>query len=119
MAEKKTKKEETNVVTKLGLAATLVGAVAAGYFLYGPQAQENRRKIKAWTIKAKGEVLEQFEKKKEVTEEQYKTVVDKVTAKYGKLKSVGEAEAEKLNKELKKHWKAIKSEIEETPAKKK
>jgi len=105
--------------SKLKLAATLVGAVAAGFFLYGPKGKENRVKVKAWTLKAKGEVLEQFEKRKEVSEEEYQKIVDKVTAKYGKLKTVGDAEAQKLNRELKRHWRAIKRAAEEKPSKKK
>lgn len=100
------------------LIAALVGAVATGYFLYEPKAAENKVKIKAWTLKAKGEILEHFEKKHDVTEEQYKEIVDKVTAKYSKLKTVGEEEAGKLNRELKKHWKAIKAGVETTPVKK-
>lgn len=119
MTEKKTTKKESNAGVKLGLAATLVGAIATGYFLYGPKGKENRVKIKAWTLKAKAEVLEQFEKKKEITEEQYKEIVDKVTTKYGKLKAIGEEESSKLNRELKRHWKAIHQGVKDTPEKKK
>jgi hypothetical protein len=110
MPAKKKKKEKGG---GLGLAATLVGAAAAGYYLYGPKGKENRVKLKAWTLKAKGEVLEKFEKAKEVSDESYAETVDKVTAKYAKLKSVGEDEAMKLNRELKRHWKAIKKAAEE------
>lgn len=116
MVEKKTEKNQEG--SKLGLAATLVGAVATGYFLFGPKGAENRVKVKAWTLKAKGEILEHFEKKMEVSEDQYKEIVDKVTAKYAKLKTVGEEEAGKLNRELKKHWKAIKTGVDATPVKK-
>jgi hypothetical protein len=103
----------------LGLAAALIGAAAAGFYLYGPKGAENRVKVKAWTLKAKAEVLEKFEKAREVTDESYADIVDTVTAKYGKLKTVGEEEAGKLNKELKRHWKSIKSAAAEKPARKK
>ena len=104
----------------LGLKAALVGAAAAGFYLYGSKGKENRVKVKAWTLKAKAEVLEKFEKtKQEVTDEGYAEVVDKVTAKYAKMKTVGSAEAEKLNKELKRHWSAIRRSAEGTPKKKK
>ena len=103
----------------LGLAAALVGAAAAGFYLYGPKGAENRKAVKAWTLKAKAEVLEKFENAKEVSDDMYVETVDKVTAKYGKLKSVGEEEAGKLNAELKKHWKSIKKAVSETPVKKK
>lgn len=116
MTEKKT--EEKKSGSSIPFIATVVGAVAAGYFLYGPKAAENKVKIKAWTLKAKAEILEYFEKKQEVTEDQYKEIVDKVTAKYSKLKTVGEEEALKLNRELKKHWKGIKEGVEAQPVKK-
>lgn len=123
MNENKTTEKKAKKTSKtgagLGLAATLVGAVAAGFYLYGPKGKENRVKIKAWSLKAKADVLEQFEKKKEITEEQYKEIVDKVTTKYGKLKTVGEEEATKLNKELKRHWKAIHQGVQESSSKKK
>lgn len=102
-------KNSEQVATGVGLAAGIVSAVAAGFFLYGPKGKENRVKIKSWTLKAKAEMLEQLEKAKEVTEESYAAMADKVTAKYGKLKAVGDEEAGKLNVELKRHWKAIKT----------
>lgn len=101
-------KSGDQVTTGVGLAAGIVSAAAAGFFLYGPKGKENRVKIKSWTLKAKAEMLEQLEKAKEVTEESYTAMADKVTTKYGKLKAVGEEEAGKLNTELKRHWKAIK-----------
>ncbi len=103
----------------LGTAATLVAAAAAGFFLYGPKGKENRVKLKAWTLKAKADVLEQFEKCQEVTDEKYEHIVDRVTTKYAKLKTVGEEEAAKLNRELKRHWNAIKRAAMEDAAKKK
>ena len=90
------------------LVAALVGAAAAGYYLYGPTGAANRQKVKAWSLKAKADVLEQLEKAKDVSEESYNKTVDKVTAKYAKMKPVGQAEAAKLNRELKRHWGAIK-----------
>jgi hypothetical protein len=113
------KKEESSIGAGIGMAAAVVGAAAAGFFLYGPKGAENRVKVRAWTLKAKAEVLEHFEKAKEVSDESYAEVVDKVTAKYAKAKSVGEEEAAKLNTELKKHWKSIKKIAGEAkPAKK-
>jgi len=112
--KKKTSKKKSS---GLGFAAALIGAAAAGYFLYGPKGTENRAKVKAWTLRAKADVLERFEKAKEVSEESYAETVDKVTAKYAKMKNVGKEEADKLNKELKLHWKAIKRSAEEKPTK--
>lgn len=107
MATKKSKKGGSGKLT-----AALVGAAAAGYYLYGPKGLQNRQKVKAWSLKAKAEVLEKLEKAKEVTDASYAKHVDTVTAKYAKMKTVGKAEAEKLNKELKGHWGAIKKSAE-------
>ena len=115
MAQKKTRKKSGG---KLKFAATLVGIAAIGHFLHGPKGSQNRAKIKAWTIKAKGEVLEHFEKKRHITEDEYKKIVDKTTRKYSRLKSVSAVEAKKFNRELLGHWKAIKKSVEKTPKKK-
>ncbi len=114
MAEKKQKEEKAG---GLGFAAALVAAAAAGMYLYGKNGTERRQKIQAWSLKAKADVLEQFEKRKEVGKAQYEEVIDKVTAKYARLKNVGDEEATKLNKELKKHWKAISDAAQVEPKK--
>ena len=100
--------KSTNKGGVTGLATALVGAVAAGFYLYGPEGAQARVKIKAWSLKARAEVLEQIEKARDISDESYAELVDRVTARYGKLKTVGEVEALKLNKELKRHWRAIK-----------
>ena len=87
------KKDEGGFGKGFLVAGLAAAGVAAGYFLYGPEGKKNRKKVKAWAVKAKGEVLEEIEKMKEVSEEGYTAAVDKVANKYGKLKKVGETEA--------------------------
>jgi hypothetical protein len=95
-------------VLGVGILASLAGA----YFLYGAKdAAKNRKKVKAWALKAKAEVVEKLDKMSEATEEEYAALVDKVMAKYSALKSVDTMEAEALAKDLKKHWKAIQRDI--------
>jgi len=104
--KRKTTKEKS--VNGLGLAALAVATAAGVYFLYGSKnAAKNRKKIKGWTLKAKGEVLEKMEAMKNIDEEDYKQVVDTVLKKYKKLKTVSSKEVEDLAKELKKKWKEI------------
>lgn len=115
-----TQKNQTGKKVALGLG--IVGLAAAGiagaYFLYGKDGAKNRKKIKAWSLKAKGEVLEKIEKAKELSEEYYHTAIDAVAAKYAKSKDVTPEDIQAFAKDLKKHWKDIKKEFAPKPAKK-
>jgi hypothetical protein len=101
------KKEESHGM--LPLAAGVIAGVAGMYFLHGhgkvPTA--NRKKIKSFLVKAKGEVLEKVEKMQSLDEEAYNKAVDVVLAKYNKLPEEQRADIEALGKDMKKHWKAI------------
>jgi len=103
----------------LPLAAGVIAGMAGTYFLYGQgkQSAANRKKIKSWMIKAKGEALEKLEKMKELDEESYHKIMDGIAEKYGKLKEVEPAEVEALVKDLKKHWKSMVKDMQ--PKKKK
>jgi hypothetical protein len=92
------------------LGAGAVAALATGYFLYGPKGKEHRKQVRAWTVKAKGEVLQELERMKNVSKESYDQVIDKTTKRYEKVKDISQDEADKLNKELKRYWSDIKKE---------
>ncbi len=112
MAAKKTTKKKDDGNTLEIFAAAATAAIAGAVFLYGTkQGKQSRKKIKAWTLKAKGEVLERIEKAQDFTEEAYDNAVDAVTKKYAKLKSVEDKEIAPFVKELKSHWKDIKKEL--------
>jgi DNA-binding transcriptional ArsR family regulator len=61
----------------------------------------------------KGEILEKLEKLKDVTPEMYNTIIDEVSAKYGKLKNISEEEVAAIAVDLKKHWRAISRDLKE------
>jgi basic membrane lipoprotein Med (substrate-binding protein (PBP1-ABC) superfamily) len=109
--------------TKVAIGAGILGIAAAGiagaYFLYGKDGAKNRKKIQAWGLKAKGEVLEKLEKAKELTEANYHEIIDTVSAKYAKGKNITPEDIASFAKDLKKHWKDIKSELAPKPPKKK
>lgn len=112
------KETKTNVAIGAGIAS-LAALAAAGYFLYGSKdGAKNRKKIRGWMLKAKGEILENVEKMKNVSEEEYRMIVDKVGAKYKAVKSIDPKEIEMMMKELHGHWKNIKRSITATPKKK-
>jgi DNA-directed RNA polymerase subunit F len=102
-----------------GIAAA-VAAVAGAYFLYGAKdAAKNRKKVKAWSLKAKGEVLEKLEKLSDINEEIYHKIVDEVSAKYQKIKDIDQEDIENFVGELKSHWKKIEKEVKKKISSKK
>jgi len=113
MAKKEVKKvENTGGAAGLGLAIVAATA-AAGYFLYGSKnGAKNRAKIKGWSLKAKGEVLEHMEKLKDVSEDEYNKVLDKVGDKYAKVKNIDTDEVKAMIDDMRKHWKNIQKHIE-------
>jgi hypothetical protein len=107
------KKNNSNLKVGVGLGLAAVAAAAAGaYFFYGPSGSKNRKNMKAWAVKAKGEVMENVEKLSNISEKTYNQTVDQVLAKYKKLKHVAPKELADVQKELKSSWKAVKTEID-------
>ncbi len=94
----------------IGIGAGIAALSAAAYVLFGPEGKKNRKIIRGWSIKMKGEIIEKFENAKELTEPVYNQIVESVQAKYAKLKNVDQEELIKVIGEIKKHWKAIKKE---------
>lgn len=115
MAEKKTNGTSAGAIIA-GIAGITAAAVGA-YYLYGSKdAEKNRAKVKGWMLKAKGEVLEELENAKEVTEDAYHSAVDAVAKKYQDLKSVDAEELAAFVAEMKGHWQGIKSTLKTSPA---
>lgn len=105
------KKTESGVGLAAGIAAAAAAAAAGAYFLYGKNGAKNRKIVKGWALKAKGEILDQMEKGKEMTEETYNKVIDKVTQKYQAVKNIDRSELDQMAKELKGHWKSISKQL--------
>src|SRR3989344_7290819 len=96
-----------DVVIGAGIAAA-VAAAAGVYFLYGSKnAVKNRKLVKGWMLKAKGEVLEKLEGLSEVSEQVYHKIVREVADKYQAAKNIDKKDIEEFVKELKSHWKSI------------
>lgn len=105
------KKDSKQVAVVAGVAAGLAALTAAGYFVFGPNGKNNRKQIKGWSLKMKGEILERLEKLRDVTPEVYNTIIDEVSAKYGKIKSISDVEVAAVAMDLKKHWRAISRDL--------
>lgn len=107
MAPKNSKKElSTAQKVGIGFGLTAAAVSAAGaYFLYGSKdAVKNRKKVKGWMLKAKGEILEKLEKAEAITEEEYKALVETASKAYGTVKSATEGEVKDFQREMRQHW---------------
>lgn len=91
----------------VGLTAAAVAAAGA-YFLYGSKnAPKNRKAVKSWALKAKGEVLEALEKAEAMTEKEYKSLVDMIAGTYALVQGSTKGEIADFKKEMKDHWTKI------------
>ncbi|MCR4322562.1 MAG: hypothetical protein NUV61_00540 [Candidatus Azambacteria bacterium] len=108
---KKAKSSVSSAAVGAGVAA-VAAAIAGTYFLYGSKnAQKHRKQVKAWSLKAKGEVLEQLEKLPEVNEKAYHAVVKEVASQYKTLKQLNPKDVVEFVGELRGHWKDIAKEV--------
>lgn len=111
VTQKKAQNATPNVGVIVGIAAGVAAVSAAGYFLFGPAGKHNRKVIKGWTVKMKGEVLEKIEKLKDITPEMYDAIIDDVASKYAKVKHINQEEVKMMTADLKKYWKVISRDI--------
>jgi gas vesicle protein len=106
------KKQAKGISAKqvIGVGVGVAALSAAAYLLFGPNGKKNRKAIKGWTVKMKGEIIEKFEEAKELTEPVYNEIIDKAREKYSKIQNIDKGELEATINEMKKHWKAIKKD---------
>jgi hypothetical protein len=91
-----------------GVAAAVAAAALGAYLLYGKNGTKNRKAVKGWMLKAKGEILEQMENAQTITESGYQDIVNKVISNYRGAKNVSAAELMALAADARKHWKTLK-----------
>jgi hypothetical protein len=105
---KKAAKKEMSSAQKMGIGFGLTAAAvsaASAYFLYGSKkAPQNRKKVKGWMLKAKGEVLEALEKAESITAEEYQTLVEAASGAYSTVKNASASELKDFKKEMGEHW---------------
>lgn len=91
----------------VGIAAAAAAAAAGAYFLYGKDGAKNRKKVKGWMLKARGEVLQRMEAMDQISQEKYHQIVDSVLRSYKSAKDASPAELAAAAAELKGHWNSI------------
>jgi gas vesicle protein len=111
------KKVETESKSGLVVGAAAAIAAFAGYYLFGPKGKDNRTKVRGWTLKAKGEVLEKLEKLEDISEDKYHSIVDSVMDKYKKVKTTTDDETDALEKELKQRFKHVVKDLKKSKKK--
>lgn len=104
------KKKGVSAGKIIGVGASVAALGAAAYLLFGPNGKKNQKAVKGWAVKMKGEIIEEFEKAKNITEPMYHEIVDKVQDRYAQFQNVDKKELENVIKEIKKNWKAIAKE---------
>lgn len=107
----KKKKFEISPAQKLGVGVGLTAAAVAAagaYFLYGSEnAEQNRKRVKSWALKAKGEVLEALEGAEHMTEDQFKMLVANVVDTYHKAHDLSKREMNDFKKEMHANWEEL------------
>ncbi len=106
MTSKKTT-NNSSVAKVVTIGATVAALSVGAYILFGPNGKKNRKAIKGWAIKMKGEIIEKLENIKDVTAPVYEKIVSEVANKYSKLKNIDAKDLEAEVSTLKKHWKAM------------
>jgi hypothetical protein len=105
------KQSDISNAQKLGLGVGLTAAAVAAagaYFLYGSKsAPKNRRQVKSWALKAKGEVLEALEKAEKMTQSEFNTLVEGVMDSYAKVEKLSKAELADFKKEMGDNWSGL------------
>lgn len=106
----------TQALVGAGLAVGALAAAAAGtYFLYGSKnAKKNRAHVRSWAYKAKSEVLENLHALQEVSETEYKKLIDSVLSNYQNVDDITVQEVAQVAKDLKDQWKHIRNELKKT-----
>ncbi len=99
----------TGEKVSIGIGLTAAAVAAAGaYFLVGSKnAVQNRKKMRGWTLKAKGEVLEALEKAQAITAEEYNELVSAAVGAYGTVKDASKGEIKDFKDEMLMHWKKL------------
>lgn len=89
-----------------------VAAAAGAYWLYGAKdAKKNRKLVRGWMLKARGEVLDAVEaavkKSGSIDKSKYAEIVRTVVARYSRMAGASAAETKALAKELQAAWSRI------------
>lgn len=101
------KNNNLSAKTIVALGTSAVALAASSYYFFGPAGKIHRKKAVGWMIKMKGEIIEQIQNAKEISEPIYHNIVDSVLATYVAGGKIAAPELELFAKSLKGQWKNI------------
>ena len=90
------------------LAGVFITLAAGGYYLFGPQGERHRREVDRWLKRARYEIIQRMERIENITEEQYRKIVDEVAEKYATMKGYGQEKAALLRDTFRRKWTEMK-----------
>ncbi len=108
--QKTTIKRAARTIAKITMGVGVL-AEAAGAYFSGPKGLKRRAAVKSWTLKMKGDVLEEIEHLKDLGERQYREIIDGAALRYRALRHVDPKELEVIARELKGHWRNIRRDV--------
>lgn len=110
MSKQETSKKGGPKKVAIGASIAALTAAAIAYLLVGPQGKKNRKILKGWVIKMKGDIVEKLENVKDITEPVFNRIVDDVAVKYQKIKNISTADLEDAVTKIKRQWKILAKE---------
>jgi len=100
------KQSSAEIVGKVVVVGAGIAALsAAAYVMFGPDAKKNKKAVKSWVVKMKGEIIEKLEEAKEITEPVYQDIINTVHQKYMNVKNIDKTELVDAVADLRKQWK--------------
>ncbi|MDD5152935.1 MAG: hypothetical protein PHS95_03015 [Candidatus Pacebacteria bacterium] len=99
------KESSAKVVGEIvAVGAGIAALSAAAYVMFGPDAKKNKKAVKSWAVKMKGEIIEKLEEAKEITEPVYQNIINTVHQKYENVKNIDKTELMDAIADLRKQW---------------
>ncbi|MEK7659948.1 MAG: hypothetical protein AAB343_01980 [Patescibacteria group bacterium] len=99
----KKRNNHTGLKASAGLAAMALGA----YYLYGKSSASQKRAVKSWALKARAEVVDAIERTENINRASYDRAVKDISKKYAASQKLGNAEAKRLERELRAGWATV------------
>lgn len=103
-----TKKKIKAMEVGAGVAAGIAGALAGAYLLYARINPQQKKRTKAWVMKARKAAGMEAKKLSSIGEHEYHRIVEKAMRHYGAMEHISGAEIASAIRDAKSEWKHIK-----------